>query len=898
MKRLVRLFCGPVFLLCLGIIFACAFFLHSPRVLLSIERRIAAAADIFLYARSSMHITDISFLKLSVTFNDVTVIPLYSSDEWRATARKVEVSFSLRSLLRTGKIGIATDVQGMQLFSHVKENRLCAIEHFKPILADGPENLPFNLQSLLLNCSLLTIIDKENDYQASCRCDAVIKVNENNTHLQIFLKDGSFQYAETILFNNVRGNVAVGSDDRGKVTCLSDCTFQLLGLSGGQYNCSLSGQWKNNEASFTITNDDHSISVSRCILKMDDQGLWVDTQGLLPLKTCIQVAMVSLPIQLDGVCSFSCKGILAKALAGFITVSDIDAGGLKVGTIETSLANNANGTSGLLKYNFNQQVMVLDWSWDRLKQEMKLVGINPTLFSLSETGWQVPSGNMKIKGVFSPEGAATCAHHFFIEHEKNQACLALSGKLVGAGLQWKYAGTFFTNHHEYEVVGSYAPFSLTLVEKNQKPSVEIKVHGAQFLAKVDTVFVQTILKEYFDFELLTAGDIICKGCIDTDSKVQGNVTFNDGFMRLPQMYNFVEHFRADFFVDSVHKTGSFKNVEIGFKNGSIQSLCARGGYDPAAKEWWVYLPFTFADCLINGKKDWYVWSSGALVAEKMPGNVPSLRGFVAADRSHIKEHIFQQEPQVEMGSRTTSPSFFSDTVIDVSFLTKVPIAVKTVQLESQALAGLTCKGTIVQPRLEGTVVLEGGMMHFPAYSLSIVQGKLSFTGGPFTEPVVEIVAQGRAKRYHITLSVGGTAQDPQIVFDSIPSLSQEQIMMLLLAGSEEESLNIVAPALIMRNIETIIFGSSYKISSDFWAEGLRRIKFVPRFTNQTGRGGFKGVLEIELSKKLRATIEKNFSLTEDVAFGFEYAITDDVSVQGGVDERGDVGAQIEMRFKF
>jgi hypothetical protein len=233
----------------------------------------------------------------------------------------------------------------------------------------------------------------------------------------------------------------------------------------------------------------------------------------------------------------------------------------------------------------------------------------------------------------------------------------------------------------------------------------------------------------------------------------------------------------------------------------------------------------------------------------------------------------------------------------LSVVTRTPLIVKTPQLETKVYVDLLCKGAITKPEVSGTLALEGGMLHFSAYSLPIIKG-IVLCDGATLDPRIELIAQGRIKKYRVTLSVTGTAQDPHIMFDAYPWLSQEQIMMLLIAGSEEESLNILAPALIMRTIENSIFGSSYRTPIDSWLAPLRRIKFVPRFMYQTGRGGFKGSIEIEVNNHLRASIEKNFSLTEDVAFEVQYAITDDVSIRGGVDERGDLGAELEMRCKF
>ena len=113
----------------------------------------------------------------------------------------------------------------------------------------------------------------------------------------------------------------------------------------------------------------------------------------------------------------------------------------------------------------------------------------------------------------------------------------------------------------------------------------------------------------------------------------------------------------------------------------------------------------------------------------------------------------------------------------------------------------------------------------------------------------------------------------------------------------------MVPSLVMRNVETILFGPSKTLgqapaSLSSWLKPLEKVTFVPRFNDQTGAGGFKGVLEVEVSKRLRAVLEKDFSVAQDTAAEIEYLASDDVSFKINRDERGDIGAEVEMRFKF
>jgi hypothetical protein len=110
------------------------------------------------------------------------------------------------------------------------------------------------------------------------------------------------------------------------------------------------------------------------------------------------------------------------------------------------------------------------------------------------------------------------------------------------------------------------------------------------------------------------------------------------------------------------------------------------------------------------------------------------------------------------------------------------------------------------------------------------------------------------------------------------------------------------PALVLQNLNLAIFGNPENLASDhpFIKQLLKpfeHIRFIPSFSDETGRGGLRGIIEINVSDRLRASFQKNFSLTEDSQIEVDYALTDDISLRGIKDERGDLGGEIELKFR-
>ena len=60
----------------------------------------------------------------------------------------------------------------------------------------------------------------------------------------------------------------------------------------------------------------------------------------------------------------------------------------------------------------------------------------------------------------------------------------------------------------------------------------------------------------------------------------------------------------------------------------------------------------------------------------------------------------------------------------------------------------------------------------------------------------------------------------------------------------------------------------------------------------------RGAIEIDINDQLHGLIQKNFSQPEDMLFEVEYILSDDMTLRGIRDEHGDLGGEVEMRWKF
>lgn len=379
----------------------------------------------------------------------------------------------------------------------------------------------------------------------------------------------------------------------------------------------------------------------------------------------------------------------------------------------------------------------------------------------------------------------------------------------------------------------------------------------------------------------------------------------DGLVRVPYTYNVVHQGVLEIIWYPLAKKIIIDNGKLTFHEGEVTLKHGVCMYDDAYAWKFIHVPLTANTVLLNVGKEFFATISGYMLctlSDKRPFHVLSS---IIIDKAHLKENVFSADFQRKMANYSARPFSSADHTVlcDITVASRVPIKIKTPFLETAARAHLVVSQSIEHPQITGSIELESGFLAFPYKPLYISKGALYFMPNQLYDPLIELVAKNQIKKYHIGLQVTGSLKNHHMLFESSPSLTDEQIMALLLVGTEDESLNIVMPALIMQNLQTLLFGYDQSPSAlnKIFANILQpfdKIHVVPRFSDQTGRGGLRGTIEIEVNDQWRALIQKNFNLTEDTRFEVEYSVSDEITVRGVRDERRDLGAEVEMRWKF
>jgi len=390
----------------------------------------------------------------------------------------------------------------------------------------------------------------------------------------------------------------------------------------------------------------------------------------------------------------------------------------------------------------------------------------------------------------------------------------------------------------------------------------------------------------------------------------GKLSFVDGKIHIPDTYNLITSFSANFDCDIMAKKLLVQDIIVGLYKGSITCDQATIYWDNQMVPSFIHAYFQAKDLLLNWKNDFFGFINGTFfVTKKQRDNPMHVLGDIIIKKSLFKESVFSGKTSANIIQNSILPLMQKDEIIyfDLHIFNEQNLTINTPFLQTQATANLNIKlhalrNTLSAPLIHGNITLRRGMLTFPKNNLFISSGKIDFIPTQINNPMVSLLAKNRIKKYLISLQVSGPLQQPTILLESNPHLPEEQIIALLFAGSETMNLKTNLPVILMQNMHKLIFGDQESLppAQKFFktlTTPLKYIQITPNFTNQSGRGGVRGTLSIDINKQLHAQIQKNFTMQDDLSFQLEYFLSDDFNIKAIKDAREDIGIELEMVYK-
>src|SRR5438045_1306101 len=107
---------------------------------------------------------------------------------------------------------------------------------------------------------------------------------------------------------------------------------------------------------------------------------------------------------------------------------------------------------------------------------------------------------------------------------------------------------------------------------------------------------------------------------------------------------------------------------------------------------------------------------------------------------------------------------------------------RTSLFDGEVSANLHLQGTLEEPIILGGIKVDSGLVRFPFGNLDVQQGLVTLNSQDPYRPTLLVRAASKQFGYDIRMEVSGAIDAPVIQFTSNPSLSSEQILLMLTAG--------------------------------------------------------------------------------------------------------------------
>jgi hypothetical protein len=837
--------------------------------------------------------------------------------------RKLEIGFSIIDFMLGGVIDIHINVQNLKIKSFmIKDGKHFSLTVWPSIMGlfSGTSiEVPTLLKSFSVNRGEIFIEEESDGHDLSVVFSSITKNISGNYKTKISFFDGCMSAYSKKIYDKLSGSA--GLDFFYKAQSLyfnldCKCAVNLQFLSGNK-TCFITGKWQEDQGFFDFTSQDKAFTFSPVKFYFVNNNLYVDFgfEGDIGDLYDLLIAKKS---------DFSGKsygkaclefGDFGFGLTGNIKLEnfkhkDIDICSLASLTFKNNKADHVGSISILRN---DGLVFNGDFNYDINKNNFSCDFINESEFKLPFlSNWKIlpKSSRLKIYGLNGSviNGiAGSCS--FCANNKATNSRVNISGDLTFKDNVFNVNGKFDDKKYELSFV-TFPDINLKKFIYNDTSGVTLLSINAlegdenKFNGFVKFQFLKFFIKNYFDYELLGDGDLKFYGMRKKDNFLL-ELNFQNGSVSFSNFYNFLNNFKISCKFDPYKKIIVAKNSIINLHKGFITSKKSVIKFDDSFNINYIYAPFIFNNCFINLKSDLFALLSGRMLLSKENNDCPLLKGLAIIERAHLKKNIFSEDERKKYFKGASAPTnnFLQDCACNISVVTKDPVKINTDFINTSANLDLVIKNKIFDPQLSGKIDFVAGSLAFPYKPLNITKGSMYFLQHQSSDPLIELVASNKINKYNVTMYVSGSMQNYNISFESSPPLSEEQIIALLIAGSAQESLNVIAPAIIMQSVKDSLFGSgeSKFLGKNYLGKILKpfkNVRIVPSFVDQTGRGGLRGTLEVDLGERARASVQKNFSLSEDTRFELEYLLADDVSIRGVRRENGDIGGEVEMRWKL
>jgi hypothetical protein len=902
---MIKEICGAIILGITGSLFLLQ---NDPYVKKSVFALYRSAFESALMCKMDAEEVQLNFFIPELKLLNMRVTPQEATDTgWEWTCSQYRAHFSWLHFITHRVMNFSIYISDCIIHSLISDKKKVAMQPLiERLCATSDTRLPFYTQLFSLTNATLTLKDENKNTVLNACCDSLTKKIDNNIKSKIYIRSGTVSRVFPVTITDIAGNIMM-STVNNTYNIIPDigCNIKEWHNDG---RCFIGGAWNNSHGRLFFRNSEQSCIINPIIISSDNGSFSLKIQGRCPAAYIVpHITEQENFIPYEGICTVRAHATYENGLwecDGYATAERVmckyHPQPLTAKCLLRKQDNIWNATAAL---RCSIGDITAQGEWDHRHGTGKIKCTNQSDLNHRDCSqWSISSGDAAITADLSSDRSITSQYHVTVKQKTHDTPYTSAGSMkMDAEKNIAFAGDCAGYFFSASATPEQFPYVHTcnLHTQKNKPVLSLcKTNTAhnRFSGIIHLDQIRHLFNSFTGYECHAQGAVQYNATLHNKT-IECDLQLNDGIIRFGDLHNFITRFSTQCTLSPEKYSLTLCNSRAYFNQGEIR--CPHAVIRLMSdKKFFVYAPLILDYCYTNYKNDFFAMVSGNITLSYPR----AITGTVIIDHALLKENIFSPYKHKNVhtlaclgGQPHTSPCTLS-----IQLLTRDSLRIDTPFLTTDAHIAVRVENNFEDPHLIGRIQFKGGELQFPYKPLFIQSGHLIFSVGNPDNPLISMVARNTIRSHDITLQVSGSLLDWHMRLMSTPALAEEQIMSLLCAGSQESLLNVI-PALVVQNLPQLIFGSRHSLFMEKYFKPFIKplaINLIPSFADHTGRGGLRGGIEITANDRIRALIQKNFNLTEDTRFELEYLVSDDVTVRAIRDERRDIGAECEVKWKF
>lgn len=286
------------------------------------------------------------------------------------------------------------------------------------------------------------------------------------------------------------------------------------------------------------------------------------------------------------------------------------------------------------------------------------------------------------------------------------------------------------------------------------------------------------------------------------------------------------------------------------------------------------------------------------------GGSRDLTGVVTINRARYTERLEWKSwllAAKKLQAGDMERSWADDVRLNLRVIGDKTIAIENNIARTQLKLDLRLLGTKGEPLLFGRLETNEGKVFFRNSEFRITNVTADYSNDRSIDPYISVIAETLVKGYHVKLNLEGRLEKFDLILSSDPPLDEVEILSLLTLGKFGDNLRGLEGSIGAAEATSFITGHFQDVVEEKFKDitGIDRVEIDPYVAGSTASVTPRVTVSKELvNDKLYVTYAAPIGSSQEQSVILEFLVNDNVTLQGGRDERGSVGGDVKFRFKF